>query len=109
MFEVGQKVLCVDDQKRDGSGNWQGVLKAGKVYTVAAFPNDDAKLWSAFYGHAYGPTICLAEIYNGPGAPWNFDYGFYADRFRPLNDPSIELFRKMARDCDVPVRALEGP
>lgn len=93
MFEIGQKLLCIDDRPKFYSGLTG--LAAGSIYTVTDIFNlPDA---SGSYG------VALLE------ARSRHSFGFRSDRFRSLDDPSIELFQQMARNCDVPVRALEGP
>lgn len=91
MFEVGQQVLCINDQAMTG-GQVPGLVDGG-VYTVEAAFNG--------YGNDFVVLVGIATNMESRG--------YLASRFRPLDDPFIEHFRDMARECDVPVRAWEGP
>lgn len=84
MFEVGQKVLCVDDKRRRFP---MYGLAAGTVYTVASIE---------IHAHWTQPGIRLVEIKIPPPD------AYAIDRFRPLDDKedSVEIFRKMARDTE---------
>jgi len=75
-FRVGQKVVCVDANPRNGHVS---NLTEGAVYTVRAFgPSKDGS-----------PGISLDEIYH--------PFPFYQDRFRPVVErkTDISVFTKM--------------
>ncbi len=75
MFNIGQRVLCVDD-----SGT--ALVKRGKIYTV--------------HGIGASPKLGLAMLWLG-GVP---NGGMYARRFRPIVErkTDISIFTKMLTD-----------
>jgi hypothetical protein len=85
MFQVGQKVLCIDDRPAATSAlrpNDFGVF-TGNVYTVSG---------SRLASQSLIPSVNLEEV--------DPKYGAYAYRFRPIDDPFIEQFREMVRECE---------
>ena len=76
MFEVGQKIVCVDDSNQWIIG-YTGVVK-GNIYTIRAFT----------------PTgyILLEEVVNPPIQLRDGirESGFKHSRFRPINSNGIE-------------------
>jgi hypothetical protein len=88
-FHIGQKVVCVDDVPLPEG--WDGdPLVRGVIYTITAI----------YY--EYGSCgLLLREAVRSPRALqyWNSEAGYYARRFRPLEEKSdsIELFREIAR------------
>lgn len=83
-FHVGQLVVCVDDTPRLYSGKR---LVRGHIYTVTG-ENIDA------FG-AYGISVAEAKA-RGTGY-------FLADRFRPIDEARIEVFRKIAASPRQPI------
>ena len=81
-FQVGQKVVCVDDGDADDTGASTGIryLRRGRSYTV-----------SRTYRLPSGPGVNLREIER----PYSYE-GFRAERFRPAIDhqEDISLFRR---------------
>jgi hypothetical protein len=86
MFHVGQRVVCVSAPKRPIAGLIDPVT--GCVYTVRGI--DPIRLPTE---RTYG--IYLEEIHNSLHPIWEVEYSFYADRFRPVKDTSIEVFRSL--------------
>lgn len=64
-FHEGQKVVCIDDSF---PANHRGIRK-GAIYTIA---------------HTYERFVLLVEIPHQPTDGW------FAGRFRPLDQPSTE-------------------
>lgn len=98
MFEPGQKVLCINDDERTAPKPpwpWFGYsrsgldgLTAGEVYTVVDV-----------YPHTWGfMCVEVAEIKRQTPLPSGDDRGFWAERFRPLRDPGLDVFRAMTRE-----------
>ena len=81
-FQVGQKVVCVDDGDADDTGASTGIryLRRGKTYTV-----------SRTYSLPSGPGVNLREI----ETPYSYE-GFRAERFRTASEhrEDISLFRR---------------
>lgn len=103
MFEVGDRVVCVDDR-------WDVELALGhscplrlrSVYTVSG--------WSgSFWGQSpdgtvsFGPEMLLREAANPLGG------GFCPSRFRKLRDISQSLreLKELAINCPAPAVACE--
>jgi hypothetical protein len=95
MFEVGQRVLCVDDSRRSPLNGKHGLLNAGAVYEVAAIGLKPA----SFMSDQKTSCVALVGIKNNFGG---VERGFYEDRFRPLDDKddSVEIFREMCRETE---------
>jgi hypothetical protein len=91
-FQVGQRVVCVDDTDIDDAGNSTGIryLRRGKTYTV-----------SRTYVLSSGPGVNLHEI----DRPYSYE-GFRAERFRPAIDHQgdISIF---ARALETRSKAIE--
>lgn len=88
-FKIGERILCVDDVVRSGrrKGLKHRKLNAGDVYTCRGLPqwinpDDDS------------PTVAVEE---SPNIHDGVEIGFYADRFRPIDDPRLEIFRALCR------------
>jgi hypothetical protein len=81
MFEVGEKVVCVDDGVRETPVPPQ--LKKGSIYTVVEH--------GAILGYIY---VKIEEI---DTRAFNGSIGFYPDRFAPIQkkETSIEVFKKL--------------
>jgi hypothetical protein len=109
-FDVGQKVVCVDNRPRlDGSGRRSGhgdeTLPAqGAVYTVRAIVPGKP------YGYEHDGVL-LEEIvnpvrqYQAPSGPVRAELFFAAWRFRPLRSTNIDVFTRMLKSA--PVREPE--
>lgn len=84
-FAVGQKVLCINDEKIPGITIAPYVV-AGNVYTITDIVSRKAsdKPW-------HDDFFALAEMGKGPV--------YFAWRFKPLDDPALDTFRKM---CEKP-------
>lgn len=92
MFEVGQKVLCIDDGPEPEGGPSTALSLRG-VYSGNTYIVTETLVISSPF-----PSGEISEdgISLDRGVP-----GYYpARRFRPLDDPFIEQFRQMTRDCD---------
>ncbi len=86
MFEVGEFVVCVDDQPREGGAYISGTgrpLTKGLVYTVAGLHENPYADWIG---------IALEEV--PPPSPFPF-WAFHPDRFRPVSSKSSELFTSL--------------
>lgn len=95
MFEVGQKVVCVDASYTNTINVKE--LEEGKVYTVS---------WLGSYNHP-NPMIkeeMCVRLKESPRRPLcydefinyvNSDMPFAARRFRPLKSTSIEVFKNL--------------
>lgn len=94
-FDIGQKVLCVDDKDQ---GRPRNRVVAGQVYTIADIRKDGKSLRGekgmALVLHELPPF--LGGIHPITGRPC-LHLGFFARRFRPIDDPAIELFRAMCK------------
>lgn len=78
-FHPGQLVECIDDVLRDNHGTLDGLTK-GHVYRVR---------WAGCMGRKKLAGIRLHEITDRePDVP------YYADRFRPVDDDRLAVFRK---------------
>ena len=109
-FDVGQKVVCVDNRPRvDCSGRRSGhgdeqLPEQGAVYTVRAIVPGKP------YGYEHDGVL-LEEIvnpvrrYQAPSGPVRAELFFAAWRFRPLRSTSIEVFTRMLKPP--PVEQLE--
>lgn len=93
-FRVGQLVVCVDDKPHDGwvlySGRtWQkpGLdgLKSGVVYTIRGLGVAETG-----YDHLW-----LEEIVRVGGEPSDAEPGYRAERFRPVVENRLKIFRSM--------------
>lgn len=93
MFEVGQKVLCIDDVVYDHAAPGKLLVRAGEVYTISQFIPRIPR-WDSYTGGQ--PTVKLSELPDRKEKNC-FEMGYRASRFRPLNDPSIDVFREMAK------------
>ena len=74
MFHVGQQVVCA----------WP----CGCVYTIRAIAYE-----RTYLGGLPALGIWVEEISNPIHAATGVEFGFTADRFRPVKDTSIEVFR----------------
>lgn len=91
MFELGEKVICVDDDPEsfavpdDDSNDWP--LEQGVIYTISGFDKDPI-----YNVH----TLYLVEIPDRSNGEFA-DYGFAQARFRKLikKKQSIEVFEKI--------------
>lgn len=92
MFELGEKVVCVDADPRsyfcntdDDSSDWP--LEQGVIYTISGFDKDPIDNVH---------TVYLVEIPDRGDAEFA-DYGFAQARFRKLikKKQSIEVFEKI--------------
>lgn len=100
MFEVGQRVVCVDAKIDPGNLPAREVTdwiapRLGAVYTISGVgaPRNVAR-----YGSQ--PVVWLAELKNGN------DRGYLARRFEPLpkKSTSIEVFQRMLLPNAEPVK-----
>jgi hypothetical protein len=93
-FRVGQKVVCIKGPRRHRDLTQP---KIGEVYTIRLiYP-------SSFTGE---PGFLLEEIVNGLH-PNGREYGFYADRFRPVIErkTDISFAHEILRKASKPARA----
>lgn len=96
-FHVGQLVVCVDDQPRGRLYPMDG-LRSGVIYTVRDVLYDlmiDANL------------VWLDEIVRGVEPDWDSarEAPYWADRFRPVDETRIAVFRKIAANPKIEVDA----
>lgn len=92
MFIPGQKVLCIDDIPDDT--DLATGLSAGSIYTIAAYAHG---AYDVTKKQKVDKSSVLLQ-----DATWNSHdpkAGYLARRFRALNDPAVEMFKKM---CDNP-------
>ena len=101
MFEIGQKVVCVNDQFEPWVYDlYRSLPKKDKVYTVRAVSvgrsnptfvvNDDAEI--KLKGAEFDILILLKEL-NNPDDPHSSvkqELGFRSERFAPLQEDSEE-------------------
>ena len=80
-FQNGDEVICIDASPRPDPVP----LRKGALYTVATIAVDDAG--------AIGVGLVEVEPVKG------FSH-FYADRFRPVRDMNIDVFRRMLTPLD---------
>jgi hypothetical protein len=88
MFHVGQLVVCVDDSMARGASPFPGahMARRGTIYTVRAiisFPIRDVFLFEELNNEHLVPEYFGAEP------------GFATERFRPLSDSRLAIFRQM--------------
>ena len=100
MFDIGQKVLCINDKplvpRHLVKFSELGGLTAGNVYTIRdIYENTVRRVTVRFYQD----NLCLEleEIVRdthgyGPGYR-----GFASERFKPLDDSSMDVFKKMCK------------
>jgi hypothetical protein len=81
-FIVGQRVVCVDAEPR-----YRGAtgLTKGAVYTIAKITHP---IWRQ-------PGVLLEEVLCRVRSGW------WHDRFRPVNESRLDIFRKMLKDTPV--------
>ncbi|MGJ8726731.1 MAG: hypothetical protein ACSHYB_19450 [Roseibacillus sp.] len=85
-MNIGQKVVCVDDQNFLAPQLMEEFPKKGVVYTVrGSFPAIDK------YGHT--ENLLLEELSN-PIAKNGLEHGFNQKRFRELQTEEIKLSKK---------------
>lgn len=75
MFEVGQRVVCINSDPRPGGKPTH--LHRGRTYTVASII---LECWD-------GPGITLAEL----AIPYRGKLGWLAERFRPLQERKTNI------------------
>lgn len=91
-FHIGQLVVCVDDTLRppryQGAGfEWRydlNGLTRGTIYTIRDFE----------HRVPYEGDIRLVEIVR-PICSFGFEAAYRIDRFRPLDDTKLSIFRDM--------------
>ncbi len=75
MFHVGQKVVCIDDTRREfGLREWDNRLRRGIIYTIR---------WVGKYG------VKLVEI--NRRTRHVSDTYYFADRFRPVIERKTDI------------------
>ncbi len=87
-FQVGQRVVCINDRFHGHKRNGFALPKQGQVYTIRRLVS-----------RGYGVGLLLNEIQN-PERQFINDYGepgFLAHRFRPVVErkTDISIFTKM--------------
>jgi hypothetical protein len=87
-FQVGQKVVCIDDTPRTRRG-WVSGTKPTlrEIYTitrVAPMHTDPNRI-----------ALWFEEITNWWPHPSNIDAGYNANRFRPVKTTNIDVFLKL--------------
>lgn len=86
MFNVGQKVVCIDDAPpRNGAARFLPMrLVAGRVYTIRSIHTEP---------HIDGYGVRLVEVEN-PSIVWSdmseYEWSYNSERFRPVVDASTE-------------------
>lgn len=87
MFEVGEKVVCVDDSWNVNSSN-PAVLKVGRVYTISRIRSCNPLYYTSL--GRVGRCVFLQETKNiaTRGLEAGKDIGFNSLRFRSLPDTS---------------------
>lgn len=99
MFELGQKVLCIDTSKTAIDAA-PGIV-AGEIYTVRSMSttaHDISNPSHVFEYHCI--TVEEVMIKEHRGYKVRDRLGYAAYRFRPLDDPSLDIFRKMCVNPD---------
>ena len=88
-FRVGQKVVCIDDEEREGPGEYTVLPVKGRVYTVRGVAswqwNSGVSGVGVYLEELYRPLTSFGE------APWG------CDRFRPVVErkTDISIFKAM--------------
>lgn len=98
MFEVGQRVVCIEDGKlHNRRHGWAPGSKPtkGQIYTVREV---GLFLLPSMYVENEGVQLRLEEIQNiWPEWRKDYDVGYLACRFRPLNGARLDVFRAMLK------------
>ena len=86
---MSDQVICIDDSLPKHGYGWRGdAVFKGKIYTVR----------EAFI---YLPTgdraLILEEVRSTPVANARGEVGYMADRFRPVKDSSLDIFRELVK------------
>jgi hypothetical protein len=84
MFEIGQRVVCVDDTPK-----WYPTagVKRGEIYVVTR----------VHHSPRHGGSVELQ------GTPSMSLLGFYAERFRPVDETRLDIFRAMLTETPAQV------
>lgn len=91
-FHVGQRVVCVDASGLSDSGD---TIHEGRIYTIS---------WVGWFENPYlgikGVCVHLEEVKRSPPSMGSTPmddkaYPYFASRFRPVKDTSIEIFRSL--------------
>ena len=84
-FHVGQHVVCVDDRRSHFTGKPLALVR-GTVYTIRRYYSKPVNDWG----------VLLHEIVSTADPfPDGTERGFRADRFRPLDESRLTVFRQM--------------
>ncbi len=89
----GDKVICVDDGNqllREGDVS----IVCGKIYTVRDIIPD----W-------FGARGLLLEGIQNPSTSFACERGYAINRFRPIRDDDIQIFRDIEANPDKPIKA----
>ena len=97
MFEIGQKVICVDDAFPAGIDAFHSALPfEGQVYTVRDLtPGETIEKQGAM-------AVLLAEI-QGKINQLGIEHGFNSDRFRPLTEAEQEEVEQAALELETTI------
>lgn len=93
MFDVGQKVICIDDAPmRNDCGKVMPLrLVHGKVYTIRSIHRET---------HIDGYGVRLEELLN-PSIVWadgeEREWSYQSERFRPVAEAKPSLLREAVR------------
>ena|ERR1700726_1578065 len=86
-FQVGQRVWCVDSKPRDDR---PVPLQEGQIYTIRDMSVSRKGDLGFLLKEIVRPN---SRMYAHDGTI--VETGFFADRFRPLREQNIEVFRQM--------------
>ena len=98
MFRVGQKVVCISDERIGANVyGWESLPKKGHVYTIRELLFIEGK-----------PGLRLFELRNKPGdyKTGFFECAFHRARFRPIvsRPTSIEFAHEILRSVSAPTK-----
>ena len=93
MWKVGQKVVCIDDTPRAGQIITGFIPKKGITYTIRYIYESKKQPGQI--------ALVLEEIRNEIHPPLGHERGFYAWRFRPVDDTwAEEILNKIAEEIE---------
>ena len=92
MFKVGQKVVCIDDTPRSGQVLIGFIPKKGVTYTIRDIYESKKQPGQI--------ALILEEIINKIHPSLGHERGFYAWRFKPVDDWAEEILSKIAEEVE---------
>lgn len=94
MFVAGQKVICINSNPNEICSAMN--ITAGDIYVVSHYsPISHDNLRDLEIDTA---SVILTDTSWNPNDP---KAGYLASRFKALNDPAIEIFKKMCENTNI--------